>query len=231
MSTPLVSYTLEGSTAVLQMDDGKANALSPAMVDELLAALRRAEKEAAAVVLVGRAERFCAGFDLRVMMSGRDAALALLQRGMELLLGFYGTPLPVVVACSGHALAGGALLVLTGDLRLGIAGPFKIGLNEVAIGLPVPSLAMEFARDRLSKRALTRATLHAEIYAPDDAVATGYLDALVPAAELVDRAKAEAARLGALSRGAYAATKQLLRQPTIDRIRAGLDAELARLTG
>ena len=231
MSTPLVSYTLEGSTAVLQMDDGKANALSPAMVDELLAALRRAEKEAAAVVLVGRAERFCAGFDLRVMMSGRDAALALLQRGRELLLGFYGTPLPVVVACSGHALAGGALLVLTGDLRLGIAGPFKIGLNEVAIGLPVPSLAMEFARDRLSKRALTRATLHAEIYAPDDAVATGYLDALVPTAELVDRAKAEAARLGALSRGAYAATKQLLRQPTIDRIRAGLDAELARLTG
>jgi enoyl-CoA hydratase len=231
MSTPLVSYTLEGSTAILQMDDGKANALSPAMVDELLAALRRAEKEAAAVVLAGRAERFSAGFDLRVMMSGRDAALALLQRGMELLLGFYGTPLPVVVACSGHALAGGALLVLTGDLRLGIAGPFKIGLNEVAIGLPVPSLAMEFARDRLSKRALTRATLHAEIYAPDDAVATGYLDALVPTAELVDRAKAEAARLGALSRGAYAATKQLLRQPTIDRIRAGLDAELARLTG
>jgi enoyl-CoA hydratase len=231
MSTPLVSYTLEGTTAVLQMDDGKANALSPAMVDALVEALRRAEKEASAVVLAGRAERFSAGFDLRVMMSGRDAALALLNKGMELLLGFYGTPLPVVIACSGHALAGGALLVLTGDLRLGIAGPFKIGLNEVAIGLPVPTLAMEFARDRLSKRALTRATLLAEIYDPEGAVGAGYLDALVPAGELVDRAKQEAARLGALSRGAYAATKQLLRKPTIERIRAGLDAELARLTG
>ena len=231
MSTPLVSYTLEGTTAVLQMDDGKANALSPAMVDALVESLRRAEKEASAVVLAGRAERFSAGFDLRVMMSGRDAALALLNKGMELLLGFYGTPLPVVIACSGHALAGGALLVLTGDLRLGIAGPFKIGLNEVAIGLPVPTLAMEFARDRLSKRALTRATLLAEIYDPEGAVGAGYLDALVPAGELVDRAKQEAARLGALSRGAYAATKQLLRKPTIERIRAGLDAELARLTG
>jgi enoyl-CoA hydratase len=231
MSTPLVSYTLEGTTAVLQMDDGKANALSPAMVDALVEALRRAEKEASAVVLAGRAERFSAGFDLRVMMSGRDAALALLNKGMELLLGFYGTPLPVVIACSGHALAGGALLVLTGDLRLGIAGPFKIGLNEVAIGLPVPTLAMEFARDRLSKRALTRATLLAEIYDPEGAVGAGYLDALVPGGELVDRAKQEAARLGALSRGAYAATKQLLRKPTIERIRAGLDAELARLTG
>jgi enoyl-CoA hydratase/carnithine racemase len=231
MSTPLVSYTLEGTTAVLQMDDGKANALSPAMVDALLEALRRAEKEASAVVLAGRAERFSAGFDLRVMMSGRDAALALLNQGMELLLGLYGTPLPVVIACTGHALAGGALMVLTGDLRLGIAGPFKIGLNEVAIGLPVPTLAMEFARDRLSKRALTRATLLAEIYDPEGAVGAGYLDALVPAGELLDRAKQEAARLGALSRGAYAATKQLLRKPTIERIRAGLDAELARLTG
>src|SRR3954471_11440474 len=186
MSNSPASYALEGSTAVVEMDDGKANALSPAMVDALVGALGRAEKEAAAVVLTGRAERFSAGFDLRVMMSGREAALALLERGMELLLGFYGTPLPVVVACSGHALAGGALLALTGDLRLGIAGPFKIGLNEVAIGLPVPSLAMEFARDRLSKGALTRATLLAEIYAPEDAVGAGYLGALVPAAELLD---------------------------------------------
>ena len=231
MSNPLVSYTLEGSVAVVQMDDGKANALGETMMNELLAALARAEKEATAIVLAGRAERFCAGFDLRAMMSGRDAAIATLRQGVDVLLGFYGTPLPVVIACTGHALAGGALLVLTGDLRLGISGPFKIGLNEVAIGLPVPSLAMEFARDRLSKRALTRATLLAEIYTPDDAVGAGYLDALVPAGELLDRAKAEAARLGGLSRGAYAATKALLRKPTIDRIRAGLDAELARLTG
>jgi enoyl-CoA hydratase len=231
MSTPVVSYTLEGSTAVVQMDDGKANALSDGMIDALLAALARAEKEASAIVLAGRPERFCAGFDMRVMMSGREAAVALLRHGVELLLGFYGTPLPVVVACSGHALAGGALLALTGDLRLGVSGAFKIGLNEVAIGIPVPHLAMEFARDRLSPLALTSATLFANIYAPDDAVAAGYLDRVVPAGELLDRAREEAARLGALSRAAYGATKHLLRRPTIDRIRAALDADMARLMG
>lgn len=231
MSTPLVSYTLEGSTAVLQMDDGKANALSDAMIDALLAGLRRAESEASAIVLAGRPDRFCAGFDMRVMMSGPQAAVALLRHGVELLLGFYGTSLPVVVACSGHALAGGALLLLTGDLRLGAAGAFKIGLNEVAIGLPVPHLAMELARDRLSKRALTRATLLAEIYAPEAAVDAGYLDRVVPAAELVEQARQEAARLGALSRAAYGATKQLLRRPTVDGIRAALDADMARFTG
>jgi enoyl-CoA hydratase len=231
MSTPLVSYTLEGSTAVLQMDDGKANALSEAMIDALLAGLARAEKEASALVLAGRPERFSAGFDMRVMMSGRDAAVALLRRGVEVLLGFYGTSLPVVVACSGHALAGGALLTLTGDLRLGVPGAFKIGLNEVAIGIPIPFLAMEFARDRLSPTELTRATLFGHIYAPDEAVVAGYLDRVAPAAELLAQAKAEAAKLGALSRAAYSATKLLLRKPTVDRIRGALEADMARLTG
>ena len=231
MSNPLVTYTLEDKTAVVVMDDGKANALGTTMMTELLAALARAEKEASAIVLAGRAERFCAGFDLRAMMSGRDAAIATLRQGVDVLLGFYGTPLPLVIACTGHALAGGALLALTGDLRLGAAGPFKVGLNEVAIGLPVPLLAMEFARDRLSKRALTRATLLATIYTPADAVDAGYLDGVVAASDLLARAKEEAARLGALSPMAYRATKELLRRPTIERIRAGLDADLARFNG
>lgn len=231
MSSSPVSYVLEGSTAVVQMDDGKANALSDVMIDALVAALSRAEKEASAIVLAGRPERFSAGFDMRVMMSSREAAIALLRHGVELLLGFYGTSLPVVVACSGHALAGGALLLLTGDLRLGVPGPFKIGLNEVAIGIPVPHLAMEFARDRLSSLELTRATLFAQIYAPEEAVTAGYLDRVVAADELLARAKEEAARLGALSRAAYGATKQLLRKPTIDRIRVALETDMARLTG
>jgi enoyl-CoA hydratase len=231
MSNPLVTYTLEDKTAVLVMDDGKANALGTTMMTELIAALARAEKEASAIVLAGRAERFCAGFDLRAMMSGRDAAIATLRQGVDVLLGFYGTPLPLVVACTGHALAGGALLALTGDLRLGAAGPFKVGLNEVAIGLPVPLLAMEFARDRLSKRALTRATLLANIYTPEDAVDAGYLDGVVAASDLLARAKEEAARLGAFSPMAYRATKELLRRPTIERIRAGLEVDMARFNG
>src|SRR4051812_45520620 len=125
------------------MDDGKANALGSAMIDELLAAIAQAEGEASAIVLAGRAERFCAGFDLRVMMSGPDNAKALLSTGSKLLMKLYGTPLPLVIACTGHALAGGALVVLTGDWRIGAQGAFKIGLNEVQLGMPVPVLAME----------------------------------------------------------------------------------------
>jgi enoyl-CoA hydratase len=223
------TYSLEDSIAIVTMDDGKANALSMPMIDGVLAALTRAEGEAKAMVLAGRTDKFCAGFDLRVMWSGPENATALLVAGSEMLLRLYDAHLPLVIACTGHALAGGALVVLTGDYRMGAQGAFKIGLNEVSIGLPVPMLAMELARDRLAPAALPRATLGAQLYGPDEAVAAGYLDAAVPAAELAARAAAEAARLGALSRMAYRATKDRLRGATIARITTGLDADMASL--
>ena len=235
MSTDSVKYQLDGTTAIVTLDDGKANALSDAAIQALVEAFDRAEREARAIVLTGRAEtqpgggRFCAGFDLKTMTSGPGNATALLRRGSEMYLRAYGTPLPLVIACTGHALAGGALLALTGDLRLCADGPYRVGLNEVAIGMPLPLLGMELARDRLAVRELPRATLGAHIYDPAGAVAAGYLDEVVPPGELLARARAEAARLGALSRTAYGATKVRLRGRTIERIRATLDSDMAEL--
>ena len=226
---PLVSYLLEDKIAVVTMDDGKANALSHAMMDAVDEAFSRAEREASAVVVTGRAGRFSAGFDLREMMQGLDSARALVTRGAGLLLRLYALPLPLVVACSGHALAGGALMLLTGDMRLGASGPFKIGLNEVQIGMPVPILAMELARDRLAPGRLMAATLFATTLDPREALDWGYLDALVEPDQLRAAALAEASRLGALPREAYAKTKIALRERTIGYVRATLADDMARL--
>jgi len=226
----VVHYQLESKTALIQMDDGKANALSEAMIAEVGEALARAEREASAVVLWGRPDRFCAGFDLKVMMSSPEAAKAMLRNGAELLMKLYGSQLPIVAACTGHALAGGALVLLTADVRIGAAGAFRIGLNEVSIGMPVPVLAMELARDRIPAAELGRATLRANIYAPDEAVRAGFLDEVAPAADLLARAKAEAARLGNLSRMAFRATKKRLRGRTIDHILSTLDDDMAAVT-
>jgi enoyl-CoA hydratase len=228
--TELARYRVDGRIAVVEMDDGKANALSVAMIDAITDALTRAEAEAAAMVLVGRPERFCAGFDLRVMMSGPDHAKALLTRGSELLLRLYGAAIPLVIACTGHALAGGALVVLTGDVRIAAAGAFRIGLNEVSIGLPVPVLAMELARDRLLPTALTRATLLAHVHSPDEALAAGYVDEVVAPDQVVPRAVAEAARLASLGQLPFRATKERLRGRTIAHIRATLADDLRALT-
>ena len=227
---PVAHYQLDGSTAVIQMDDGKANALSEAMLSELLDALTRAEQEASAVVLAGRPGRFCGGFDLTVMMSSPEAAKGLLLKGCDLLMRLYGSPLPVIAACTGHAIAGGALVLLTADVRLGAAGAFRIGLNEVSIGLPVPVLAMELARNRIAPTDLNRTTLQAHIYAPHDAARVGFLDEVLPAADVLARAKEEAAKLGAYSRLAYHGTKQRLRGATIAHILATLDEDMRTIT-
>ncbi len=229
VTTDLVAYTLENQVATVVMDDGKANALSRPMIDALLAALTRAESEAGAIVLAGRADRFCAGFDLRVMMSGPDNAKALLAAGSELLLRLYGSTIPLVIACTGHALAGGALVVLTGDHRIGASGAFRIGLNEVSIGMPVPVLAMEFARDRLVPNEVHRATLLAQIYEPESALRAGYLDAVVPVDAVIASARTEATRLAAFSRSAFRATKKRLRGRTIEFIRSSMEADIADL--
>ncbi|MBA3539393.1 MAG: crotonase/enoyl-CoA hydratase family protein [Deltaproteobacteria bacterium] len=227
--TDIVTYTAEGATAVLKMDDGKANALSMPMIEGLLDALTRAEAEAKSIVLVGRPDRFCAGFDLRVMMSGPDNAKKLLRHGSELLMRLYGSPLPLVIACTGHALAGGALVLLTGDHRVGSSGAFKIGLNEVALGMPVPVLAMELARDRLIPSEHTRATLMAQIYGPEEAARVGYLDEVGPVNDVLGKAKEMATRLGGLSRSAYTATKTRLRGTMIAHVMATLDEDMRSL--
>lgn len=225
----LVTLDITSDIAVLRMDDGKANALSYAMMDELDAALDRALGGAKAVVLAGRAGRFCAGFDLKTMMSGVKEAQALVTRGAHLLMRLYTHPQPLVIACTGHALAGGSLVVLTGDHRVAAEGAFKIGLNEVQIGMPVPVLAMELARDRLDPRFLTRSTLFAEIVDPNGAVRAGWIDEIAPEAEVLERARAEATRLSALPAAAYSLTKSILRERTVKYVQATLVEDMERL--
>ena len=223
----LVRFSLLGAVARLDFDDGKANVVSPLSLPALNAALDRAEKEAGAVALFGRAGRFCAGFDLGTMQSGNDPARRLVAGGALLAARLAGSPLPVVIGCGGHALAMGALLLLGADLRLGAEGDFKIGLNEVAIGLTLPAFAVELANERLSKRHLLRATTTAETYGPAAACDAGYLDRTVAAEKLEAEALAEAARLAELPRRAFADTKRVLRGALVERIRSGLEKDLA----
>src|SRR5690606_38722158 len=133
-----VQYELSDDVAVNTFDAGKANALGHAAIDASNAALDRAEIDDNAVVIATRPGRFSAGFDLSVMQGGIDDVRALVRAGAHLCLRISTLPRPVVLACTGHALAAGAILLMSADVRVGAAGEFKIGLNEVAIGMPVP---------------------------------------------------------------------------------------------
>jgi enoyl-CoA hydratase len=225
--TEILRYELRDSVALLHFDDGRANVASHASIAAIDAALSRAEKEAGAAVLIGRPGRFSAGFDLSVINQGAEASRALVTAGGELLVRIVESEVPLVAACSGHALAMGALLLLAADYRVGASGDFKLGLNEVAIKLTLPIVALELAQARLAREQLTRATTLAEVFDPEGALAAGYLDRVVAPDRLELEALAMASRLAQLSPSAYRATKRKLRGALVERIRTTLKQDMA----
>lgn len=232
MSAP-ATLQIDQALALVTLDDGKANVFSHAMIDQLHVLLDAVEADAAvkALVLIGRDNRFSAGFDLSVMSAGSVAVQELVGAGARLALRLYEFPKPVVMACTGHALAMGAIALFTADWRTGADGAFKIGMNETAIGMTMPEFGAELARDRLNPGYYTRAVVGAEILAPSEAVLAGYLDEVVDPLSVLDFACVQAERLAALHPRAFAATKRRTRAATLARIRAGLAADLAGLGG
>lgn len=228
--TDMLTYRLEGSVGVLVLDDGKANVFNDASIGAIHEALDRAEQEAGAVVLAGRPGRFSGGFDLSVMGSDPATMQALVRSGAELLLRIWEYPRPVVIACTGHAVAAGAMFLLAADYRIGMEGEWTIGLNEIGIGMPLPQFTVELARARLDPRAFTRATLHAELYDGAGAVQAGYLDEAVPADELLDRVMAKAAEMAKFAPSGYLPSKRRARRALAEYVRASLDDDMDSIT-
>jgi enoyl-CoA hydratase len=222
----LVTYRLDGSIATLSMDDGKVNVVSNAMLAALNGALDRASADKAVVILAGRSGVLSAGFDLAVLSSGKSETLDLLKNGFELALRLYSFPMPVVVACTGHALAMGAFLLMSADYRVGASGAFKIGANEVAIGMTMPHFAIELCRQRLHPAYFQRAMLTAEIFSPEGAAVAGFLDAVV-ADGVIQAAQEKAAQLAKLNFEAHAATKLRVREQALASMRSALDSDVA----
>ena len=220
-----VRYELEGGVAVLRFDDGKANVFSHESLAAIGGALDRAKSDGAgAVAIVGRPGRFSAGFDLGTIRQGPDAALGLMRAGFELALRLFESPVPVVLGATGHALAMGAVLLMSADERIGADGDFKVGLNEVAIGMVLPKFPVILARERLSKRHLSRAVAAAEIYTPQTAVDAGFLDRVVPPDDVEKVTIARARELAeTLDGNAHAATKASLRAACTQALRASLE--------
>ena len=215
--------------ATITLDDGKANAIGLDLLGALDDAMAKAVEEAHAVVIAGRPGRFSAGFDLAAMTSSTASMRALVTAGAESLLRIFTCPIPVVAACTGHALAAGALLLLVSDRRIGADGPFKVGLNEVAIGMPLPTFAVELARYRMPPSAFDGALL-GETMEPAAAVAAGYLDRVVAPDDVLAEASAEAEKLSVLRRAAVDGSKQRARGELVAKVLPGIAADLASVT-
>lgn len=220
-----VSYRLDDSVAVISMDDGKVNALGPAMLAEINAALDRAQaEEAGAVVIAGNERVFSGGFDLKVFRSGDvQASIDMLKSGFELSHRLLSFPVPVVAACTGHAIAMGSFLACSTDHR--IAAPvYNFQANEVAIGMVLPYPALEVMKLRLTRSAYQQAVGLAKTFLGDTALAGGWIDEIAMPHQVLPRAL-EAAQVFAttLHAPSHYACKMRARRETLDAIRAGID--------
>jgi enoyl-CoA hydratase len=217
---------LQDRVATIRIDDGKRNALSPEVLQEIYQALDRAEADKATVILTGRESVFSAGFDLNVMNRAGVKALRMLRMGYALTARVLDYPYPVIAACNGHVMAMGVFLMLSADYVIGSRGDFKIAANEVALGLTMPRVAAAMLRHRLEPAAFQRAVTLSEFFDVESSLTAGFFDELVEPVDLEARAMAHATKFRELDQRAHAASKRRIRKALIRTIRFSIPLDL-----
>ncbi|WP_175653676.1 crotonase/enoyl-CoA hydratase family protein [Pseudomonas sp. Marseille-P9899] len=212
----LITYQLDDGIATLTLNNGKVNAISPDVIAAFNQALDRATQDRAVVIVTGQPGILSGGYDLKVMTASPQAAVSLVTAGSTLARRMLSHPFPIIVACPGHAVAKGAFLLLSADYRIGVEGPFSIGLNEVQIGMTMHHAGIELARDRLRRAAFHRSVINAEMFDPVSAVDAGFLDKVVPAEQLTEAALTAARQLKKINMNAHKHTKLKVRKALLE---------------
>ncbi len=217
--------------ARITLDDGKVNAMALPFFEGLNAALDQVERERpGAAVIAGRPGVFSAGLNLKVLpaLPPDEFKRTMLAFGRTMLRVFT-FPVPTVAAISGHAIAGGAMLAFGCDLRVMAEGPFRLHLNEVAIGLALPTWAIMLAQSAVPPRFHIEAILHARAYAPAEALERHLVHAVASPERVVEEAHAAAAPLVTLDHTAYAISKARHRAMAVEWALARLESEIGAL--
>ena len=222
-----VSYQSKENYAIITINNGKANAISHEVVSGLNASLDKAEKDDKIVILTGTSSVFSGGFDLKVMTKSPESAKELVTKGSRLSLRMLSFKKPIIIACNGHAIAKGAFLLLSVDYRIGVEGDFKIGLNEVMIGMTMHNAGIAIAKSRLSEVYLNRSVNNAEIFNSKDAITAGFLDLIVPEDHLLSTAIKVAEMFTKLNKKAHAATKLKVRKLHLEALEIAIELDLA----
>jgi enoyl-CoA hydratase len=210
-----------GDTAVLRMNEGKANAIGAAFLDAMGAALDGLAG-ARALVLIGHQGFFSAGLDLPALLTlDRSEMKDFIDAFAAAMLRVFELPLPVVAAVNGHAIAGGCVLALQADYRILSNGKCKLGLNEVQLGIGLPPIVVETLRCQVPEASLLPVALEGRLFEPADALRLGLVHELAAPEQVEERALAKARELGALPASAFRQVKAALRRPASQAVRAG----------
>ena len=208
--------------SVLTLARGKVNALDEPMVDGLQELLRSLEYdlETRAVVLTGQASFFSFGFDVPALYDYSPGDFTrFLRKFTDLYRSLFGLPKPVVAAVNGHAVAGGCMLATTADYRIMASGRARISLNEITFGAALFAGSVDMLVHLVGQRHAETVALAGAMYSAEDARAIGLIDEVVPPLGVLPRAIEVASEMAGRDAAAYAAIKNLLRGPVVERMR------------
>lgn len=201
-----------GDVHEIRMARPPVNALSPAMVQALSSALDESGRDARAIVLSGQPGMFSAGLDMKdLLQRNREEMVQFWNDFFGLLRRLATSPVPVTVAMTGHSPAGGAVMSIFCDVRVAAAGEFKMGVNEVQVGMAMPPIIHTGIKRLVGARQAERLCVGGLLIGPDEALRIGLVDEVVPVEEVIPRAIARSDNLLALPPKAMLATRQLCR--------------------
>ena len=203
-----VNLEAHDAVAVLRLDNGVTNAISPELVDDLLETVKQIKSEFNGMVLTGGDKFFCIGLDLpNLLQLDRPDMTEFYVRFIRAVFDLYTLPLPTACAINGHATAGGAIFALSPDFRFVSTGRRFIGFNEVKIGVPVPYLTDLMLRQVIGDRCATELMFSGKFVEPDEAKKIGLVDDIFAPDDLEEKAVAKIAGLAALSTGGLTVIK------------------------
>jgi enoyl-CoA hydratase/carnithine racemase len=222
---------MDDEIAVLRLEGGKANAMTPELLDTIERMLDGFERSpAAAAVLTGYERYFSGGLALPVIIDFDLVEMrGFIEHFSRVMTRVFACEKPIIAAINGHAIAGGCVLGLVCDWRLAADDPtLRIGLNEAQLGIGLPAIVIEALRLAVPPASLVPIAIEGTLFAPGDALALGLVHELAPAGDLLARATTKARACAALPAAAVAQVKHALRAGALDAIARTADAETAR---
>jgi len=227
--TNKIRFSVQDGTALISMDDGKANAMNFDFFSEMGEALDRTEKEGArTLIITGRPGYFSGGLDVRLLTSLPPQEVnRLADTFARTMLRMFALPVPTVAVLSGHAVAGGAMLSFVCDLRFAVEGVYRIQMNEMVIGIPLPTWMLMIGRAVIPAQWLAESFLHGRAYLPMEALEKGLVHGLIekdddPIGSVTKRIE----HLKGVNSQAYQTSKSRLRNADIERVLELLKDEL-----